>query len=106
MVFFIIGASSFIGVEFCRYLCDNGHQVIAMSRRENEDLNAISAKGNLRVFVADMKSLFEKATDVKADVFFHLAWVGTSHEDRNNLAIQEANAKSALECVNLSKHMG
>lgn len=106
MVFFITGASSFIGVELCRYLSDNGHQVIAMSRRENEDLNAIASDGNLRVFRADMQSLFEKATDVKADVFVHLAWVGTSHEDRNNPVIQADNIKNALECVKLSERMG
>lgn len=106
MVFFITGASSFIGVELCRYLSDNGHQVIAMSRKENEDLNAIATDGNLRVFRADMQSLFEKATDVKVDAFVHLAWAGTSHEDRNNPAFQEENVKSALECVKLSKRMG
>ena len=106
MVFFITGASSFIGVELCRYLSDNGHQVIAMSRRENEDLNAIAIDENLRVFRADMQSLFEKATDVKADVFVHLVWAGTSHEDRNNPAIQADNVKNALECVKLSERMG
>jgi len=106
MIFFITGASSFIGVELCRYLSDNGHQVIAMSRRENDDLNAIATDGKLKVFRADMQSLFEKAADVKADVFVHLAWAGTSHEDRNNSAIQEGNVKSALECVKLSKQMG
>lgn len=106
MVFFITGASSFIGVELCRYLSDNGHQVIAMSRRENDDLNAIAIDGNLRVFRADMQSLSEKAADVKADVFVHLAWAGTSHEDRNNPAIQVDNVKNAIECVKLSKRMG
>ena len=106
MVFFITGASSFIGVEFCRYLSDNGHQVIAMSRRENEDLNAIASDGNLRVFRADMQSLFETAADIKADVFVHLAWAGTSHEDRNNPAIQADNIKNSLECVKLSVRMG
>ncbi len=106
MVFFITGASGFIGVELCRYLSDNGHQVIAMSRRENEDLNAISAGGNLQVFRADMQSLFDKATGIKADVFVQLAWAGTSHKERNNPAIQEENVKNALECVKLSKRMG
>ena len=54
MVFFITGASCFIGVELCRYLSDNGHLVIAMSRRENENLTAIATRGKLKVFRADM----------------------------------------------------
>ena len=106
MTYFITGASSFIGVELCRYLSDNGHSVIAMSRRENEHLEAIKMVGHLQVFRADMQSLFEKAKDLRADVFIHLAWAGTTHEDRNNPAIHEENVRLSLECVNLAKQMG
>lgn len=106
MVFFITGASGFVGIDVCNYLSDKGHEVIAMSRRENERLNALSQSGHLHVFCADMQTLVEKATDIKADVFIHLAWAGTSHEDRNNVAIQEENVRLSLEYVHLAKHMG
>ena len=106
MIFFITGASSFVGIEVCRYLSDKGHDIIAMSRRDNDQLNAIAQSGHLRVFRADMQTLVEKAIDVKADIFIHLAWAGTSHEERNNPAIQEENVKRALEFVKLSKKMG
>ncbi len=106
MIFFITGASSFIGVELCRYLSDNGHYVIAMSRRENEHLEEIKKDGHLLVFRADMQSLFDKAKGISADVFIHLAWAGTTHEDRNNPAIHEENVRISLECVKLAKEMG
>lgn len=106
MIFFITGASSFIGVELCRYLSDNGHSVIAMSRRENEHLEEIMRDGHLQVFRADMQSLFDKAKGIGADVFIHLAWAGTTHEDRNNPAIHEENVRLSLECVKLAKQMG
>ena len=106
MIFFITGASSFIGVELCRYLSDNGHSVIAMSRRENEHLEEIKKDGHLQVFRADMLSLFDKAKGISADVFIHLAWAGTTHEDRNNPAIHEENVRLSLECVKLAKQMG
>ena len=106
MKFFITGASSFIGVELCRYLSDNGHQVIAMSRKENEQLSAIAASGNLQVFYADMQNLIEKAKDVKADVFVHLAWAGALLGQRDNQELQEGNIRFSLECVGLSKRMG
>lgn len=106
MTFFITGASSFIGVELCRYLSDNGHSVIAMSRRENEHLEEIKTDGHLQVFRADMQSLLDKAEGVRADVFIHLAWSGTTHEDRNNPAIHEENVRLSLECVKLAKRMG
>lgn len=106
MTFFITGASSFIGVELCRYLSDNGHSVIAMSRRENEHLEEIKKDGHLQVFRADMQSLFDKAQGIRADVFIHLAWAGTTHEDRNNPAIHEENVRLSLECVKLAKQMG
>lgn len=106
MIFFITGASSFIGVELCRYLSDNGHSVIAMSRRENEQLEEIKKDGHLQVFRADLQSLFDKAKSVRADVFIHLAWAGTTHDDRNNPAIHEENVRLSLECVRLAKQMG
>lgn len=106
MVFFITGASSFIGIELCRYLTVNGHEVIAMSRRENEKLEEISKVGRLMVFRADLLSLYDKAKDVKADVFIHLAWAGTTHEERNNPAVHEENVRLSLECVKLAKCMG
>lgn len=106
MKYFITGASSFIGVELCRYLADNGHQVIAMSRRENEQLNDIADNGNLQIFYADMQNLMERAIDVKADVFIHLAWAGALLGQRDNQELQEGNIRFSLECVELSKRMG
>lgn len=106
MKFFITGASSFIGVELCRYLTDNGHQVIAMSRRENEQLSDIANKGNLKVLYADMQNLIERAKGVKADVFIHLAWAGALLGQRDNQELQEGNISFSLECVKLSKQMG
>ena len=106
MVYFITGASSFIGVELCRYLSDNGHYVIAMSRRPNEHLDEIAKGGHLEVFRADMQSLFDKVKGVKADVFVHLAWAGTTHEERNNPEVHEENVRLSLECVKLTKSMG
>lgn len=106
MTFFITGASSFIGVELCRYLADNGHQVIAMSRKENDQLNDIAKNGNLQVFYADMQNLMERAIDVKADVFIHLAWAGALLGQRDNQELQEGNISFSLECVKLSKRMG
>ena len=106
MKFFITGASSFIGVELCRYLSDNGHEVIAMSRRANEHLEEIAKDGHLEVFRADMQTLPELTKDVKADVFVHLAWAGTTHEERNDPTIHEENVRLSLEYVKLAKRMG
>lgn len=106
MIFFITGASSFVGVEVCRYLTDNGHDVIAMTRRDNEHLNAIAEGGRLRVCRADMETLFDKAKDVQADAFIHLAWAGALAGQRDNQELQEENVCFSLECVKLSKKMG
>lgn len=106
MVFFITGASSFIGVELSRYLSDNGHKVIAMSRRANEHLEEIAKDGQLEIVKSDMQTLPEFAKELKADVFVHLAWAGTTHEERNNPAVHEENVRLSLECVKLAKRMG
>lgn len=105
MIFFITGASSFIGVELCRYLSDNGHQVIAMSRKENEHLNAIAQDGHLQVLHADMQNLMERTKDIKANVFVHLAWAGALLGQRDNQELQEWNIRFSLDCVKLAKQM-
>ena len=106
MIFFVTGASSFVGVEVCRYLTDKGHNVIAMTRRENKHLNTISENGRLLVFRADMQSLVGRAKGIKANVFIHLAWAGTSHEERDVPAIHEENVRLSLDYVQLAKQMG
>lgn len=106
MKFFITGASSFVGVDVCRYLTDNGHEVIAMTRKDNEHLNAIAEGGHLQVFKADMQTLFENVKGIQADVFVHLAWAGALAGQRDNQELQEANVVFSLECVKLSKRMG
>lgn len=106
MVFFITGASSFIGIELCRYLSDNGHKVIAMSRRPNKCLEEIAENGALQVFRADLQTLSHIDINVQADVFIHLAWAGTTHEERNNPAVHEENVRLSLECVKTAKRMG
>lgn len=105
MVFFITGASSFIGIELCRYLSDNGHSVVAMSRKSNVQLEALAKNGCLRIFRSDLYSLIENSIDVQADVFVHLAWAGTSHDDRNNSTIQDENVRMSLECIKLAQRM-
>lgn len=106
MTFFITGASSFLGVELCRYLSDNGHEVIAMSRRANGHLEEIAKDERLQVFRADLQTLADLASDIQADVFVHLAWTGTTHEERNNPALHEENVRLSLECVKTAKRMG
>ena len=106
MVYFITGASSFIGIELCRYLTDCGHEVIAMSRKPNKQLEEIARSRHLALLHADMQNLVGHATDMKADVFIHLAWAGTTHEERNNPTIHKENVRLSLECVRLAKRMG
>jgi nucleoside-diphosphate-sugar epimerase len=106
MVYFITGASSFIGIELCRYLTDCGHEVIAMSRKPNKQLEEIARSRHLALLHADMQNLVGVATDMKADVFIHLAWAGTTHEERNNSTIHKENVRLSLECVRLAKRMG
>ena len=106
MIFFITGASSFIGLELCRYLSDNGHKVIAMTRKKNIVLEEIAKNGNLQVYTADLQNVQACASSVTADVFIHLAWAGTTHEERNNPEIHKKNVGFSLECVRLAKQMG
>lgn len=103
MIFFITGASSFIGVELCRYPSDNGHKVIVVSRKTNDSLEEIAKSGNLRIYIADLKTIQADGDIVVADVFIHLAWVGKTSDERNNPVIHKENGQYSLGCVRLAK---
>lgn len=105
MVYFITGASSFIGIELCRYLTELGHTVIGVSRRQNGRLEELTHLGHFRVIQADMHNLVEKAKGLKSDVFIHLAWGGTSRMERDNPQIHSENVRLSKEFVRLAKLM-
>lgn len=106
MRYVVTGATGFIGKALVDYLLQIGHEVYAVSRSkervvafwpDNKNIHAISCE------IGDYAQLKEQISD--AEVFVHLAWAGTTVEDRYSTDLQEKNMLSTLDAMRVAKQM-
>ena len=76
--------------------CKQLQQLISIWFIELSEYHDMSLK-----FSDDMKKQYGNC-----DIFFHLAWNGTTGEERNNCELQSKNIEYALDAVKLAKKMG
>ena len=107
MRFIITGASGFLGVDICKELLRQGHQIYAICRKESKGLGNIPQDKNLSIVWADLNHLNYIPEQVdKADVFIHLAWQGTVSGGRFNPELQAENIQNAFTAMRVAKQIG
>lgn len=108
MKYVITGGSSFIGVALTKLLVDNCHEVYVVCRGNSRTNKNIPISENVHVVqyndLADIISI-EKSIP-SADVFFHLAWAGTSHEGRQDKRLQDKNIEYSMIAIKVAYHLG
>lgn len=103
--YLITGATSFIGMEICRTLQNNGHTVIAVCRDSSKAKDRLPS--GIEVMAADMREYARLHEKVKhADIFINLAWAGTGHDCRNTVDIQENNIEYTVDAMHSAHKMG
>ena len=106
MIYLITGGNSFLGVALTKLLIEDDHDVIIACRESS--VCKISESDRLRIVrykgLDDIKSLRNSVSH--ADVFVHLAWGGTDHAGRNNVAIQQSNIRYSMDALALAKDLG
>ena len=107
MKFIITGASGFLGVDICKELLRQGHQVYAVCRKESKGLNNLPQDSTLSIVWADLNHLNDIPQQVEhADVFIHLAWQGTISGGRFNPELQAENIRNAFTAMRVAKAIG
>ena len=95
-----------------------GHALINKLLREGVDVTVLYHKGSPRISTIpdgehikkipcsldEMKSLIPNEKDY--DVFYHLAWAGTTGATRDDADLQLKNIEYTLDAVELAKKMG
>lgn len=104
----ITGANGFIGKALLQLLNQYGIQTYAIIRNESSNIEDIRNLDHVRIVYCDMEnieSLPQKIKD-KIDVFYHLAWSGSTGNARSNYSMQLQNVKWTVDAVSVAAALG
>ncbi len=102
----VTGPTGSIGSELVEELIAEGNEVIAIVRPGSARIENIPTSDAVRIVECDIsnyKSLFGQDN---CDLFYHLAWAGTTVDSRNNPISQADNTLYALDAASLAKNWG
>ena len=103
----ITGASGMIGSTLAEVAVENGVEVLALVR-ENDDLIENLPSGNMvKIVECDMSRFgdFDVAGE-RCDVLYHFAWAKTHGSSRDDVFSQMDNIKYTLDAVRLAARLG
>lgn len=98
----ITGATGFIGGALCREMLLAGHEVTALVRPGSPKRAKLPA--GVAVVELDLHGLAELQGGY--DVFYHLAWNGSSGDARDDFNIQQTNIGYTVEAVKAARRCG
>ncbi len=104
----ITGATGAIGTALIKELIDNNIEVLVFCHTESKRESNIPVHPLVQKKYCSLMQLADVKNDTqkKYDVFFHLAWAGTSGSARNDMYQQNKNVKYALDAVSAAKKFG
>lgn len=107
----ITGSTGFIGTALCEEMLKNGHEVVAVIRPGSQKREKLQFGAELNkylqiaeVALEDFAGLAERIG--KADVFYHLAWNGSSGAARENFDIQQTNIGYTADAIRAAAKCG
>lgn len=98
----ITGATGFIGIALCKEMIKNGHEVTAIIRKNSSKKSKLTKEVKIVELELDKLNEFNGSYDL----MYHLAWNGSSGNDRNDFDMQYSNIKYTAEAIKLAKRCG
>lgn len=106
MKILVTGGAGFIGSHLCKYLLDQGHQVVCLDNfftGRKENLQSFVNNPNFELIEQDVRQPF----DVKVDQIYNLACPASPvHYQKNPIDTIETNIVGAKNCLDLSNKLG
>ncbi len=104
----ISGATGAIGTALIEELTEHNIKVLVFTRRESARNDRIPEHPLVERKYCSLSELSQVQNDTGKtyDVFYHLAWVGASGPGRNDMYLQNANVKYALDAVGAAERFG
>lgn len=101
----VTGANGFIGSALVKELLDNDVFVYALVHNSASNLNNNKKLKVLKFSLDDIISLLSEF-DNDIDIFYHLAWQGSSGENRSNAFIQHSNIRWTIDALHFAHKLG
>lgn len=103
----ITGATGTVGMALIEELISNGHEVLVLCREASARSRRIPQSALVRRLDCPLDKMSElDLGNEKFDVFFHLAWEGTTGAARNDMLLQTRNIKHMIDAVELASRLG
>ncbi len=105
----VTGATGFVGSAVCRELVDQGMDVIAVVRKNDERSKLLKEYGVMDIVVCDLSeyvSLPDLINSRTADAFYHFAWEGSAGAKRADEDVQIKNIKYLCDAVRACAQIG
>ena len=103
----ISGATGAVGTAIINELIRNNVKVLVLCRKEskrNDNIPQHDLVTRRYCSLSDFSKL--ESDDSQYDVFYHLAWEGTTGTARDDMYLQNLNVRYALDAVSLAKRFG
>ena len=103
----ITGATGAVGMALISELTSRGIQTLVLCRASSKRSANIVENDLIRKIDCPLDKMSElDLGDEKFDMFFHLAWEGTTGASRNDMQLQNRNVKHTLDALELASRLG
>lgn len=104
----VTGANGFVGSALLRELSAHQIPVLAVIKDENSDISAIRSLPGVEIVYCRMEELEQLPQRARpgAEVFYHLAWAGSTGTMRGDYNLQLQNVRWTLDAVRAAGAMG
>lgn len=105
----ITGATGFIGYHLVKTLWKNSIEIWAVCRESNKDIDKIKKIPGIHVISCDLNDISKLpvlCTERGFDIFYHIAWDGTTGFFRDDANLQLQNVNWTIDCVKVAHLMG
>ena len=101
----ITGANGFIGKNLIKCLLSRNYDITALDFQFDEEVQSVADVKCVVVKDKTLQQIKEELSDSEYDIFFHLAWAGTSGPGRADYELQLNNVKLTCDYIKLASEI-
>jgi nucleoside-diphosphate-sugar epimerase len=104
----ITGATSFIGIYLIRALLEKDYNIIAVVRRNSNNIAKLPKSKKIKIVELDMNETnkLHECISEECNIFVHLAWNGTRGSTRDDVELQKSNYEYSIQAIDEAHKMG